>query len=55
MGFTPGICADILSIGLNDKNMREPRFLDFNLSIDPDGCTYNRLKKIYLYQKNLWR
>ncbi|WYP27859.1 DNA ligase D [Alkalihalobacillus sp. FSL W8-0930] len=41
----PGICADILSISMNDKNMREPRFLDFNLSMDPDGCTYNRLRK----------
>ncbi|MFK3938482.1 DNA ligase D [Alkalihalobacillus sp. NPDC078783] len=41
----PGICADITSIGLNDENMREPRFLDFNLSTNPDDCTYNQLKK----------
>lgn len=39
----PRICVSILSIGLNDKNMREPRFLEFNLSMDPDLCTYNHL------------
>ncbi|MEN0643020.1 DNA ligase D [Alkalicoccobacillus gibsonii] len=41
----PGICADIFSIGINDENMREPRFSDFNLTTDPLACTYNQLKK----------
>ncbi|MDQ0205453.1 DNA ligase D [Alkalicoccobacillus murimartini] len=45
----PGICAEIACIGLHDHKLREPSFIDFNLSADLEGCTLHHLRKQLIF------
>ena len=45
----PGICADIVSIGLDDLKMREPKFHDFNFDVEPSACTLNQIRKQLIF------